>query len=254
MRRATPPRQRPTTVTVSNPRRHHGPGRDHYRASGGRDGLGHGSDGAATATDSVGVVGVQFKLDGANVGAEDTATPYSLSWNSATASAGAHQFTAVARDAAGNSATSASLAVTVAVQSAGLVAAYSFDEATGTTAADGSGNGNNGTLVNGTTWSTSAKFGGAANFDGVNDRIDVPDSASLDLTTGMTLEAWVRPAASNAYRTVALKEVSESCRMDSIRRIRTTVRGLLAGCGSIAVRVLLMAPLPCRSMSIRTLP
>jgi O-glycosyl hydrolase/predicted secreted protein len=93
-------------------------------------------------------------------------------------------------------------------QSSGLVAAYSFDEGSGTTAADSSGNGNRGTLVNGATWSTSAKFGAAASFDGSNDRIDVADSNSLDLTSGMTLEAWVRPTANSGYRTVVLKEVS----------------------------------------------
>ncbi|MEO8064706.1 MAG: Ig-like domain-containing protein [Pseudomonadota bacterium] len=93
-------------------------------------------------------------------------------------------------------------------QSAGLVAAYSFDEGTGTTAADNSGNGNTGTLVSGATWSTTAKFGSAASFDGVDDRIDVADSNSLDLTSGMTLEAWVRPAANSSYRTVVLKEVT----------------------------------------------
>ena len=93
-------------------------------------------------------------------------------------------------------------------QSSGLVAAYSFDEGAGTTAADKSGNGNNGTLINGATWSTTSKFGAAASFDGTNDRIDVIDSNSLDLTSGMTLEAWVRPTANSSYRTVVLKEVS----------------------------------------------
>ncbi len=39
----------------------------------------------ASATDNVGVVGVQFLLDGANLGAEDTSGPYSVSWNTATA-------------------------------------------------------------------------------------------------------------------------------------------------------------------------
>jgi hypothetical protein len=95
-----------------------------------------------------------------------------------------------------------------AAQSAGLVAAYSFDEGAGTTAADNSGTGNNGTLINGATWSTTAKFGAAASFDGSNDRIDVPDSSSLDLTGAMTLEAWVRPTANSSYRTVLLKEVT----------------------------------------------
>jgi len=60
----------------------------------------------ADATDNVGVVGVQFKLDGANLGTEVTSSPYSVSWNTATASGGSHTLSAVARDAAGNTATS----------------------------------------------------------------------------------------------------------------------------------------------------
>jgi PKD repeat protein len=57
---------------------------------------------AATATDNVGVVGVQFKLDGANLGTELTTFPYSISWNTTSASNGCHTLSAVARDAAGN--------------------------------------------------------------------------------------------------------------------------------------------------------
>src|SRR3989441_6426444 len=68
---------------------------------------------SASATDNVGVVGVQFKLDGANVGAEVTAAPYTLSWNTATASNGLHTLTAVARDAAGNTATAAAVSVKI---------------------------------------------------------------------------------------------------------------------------------------------
>ena len=68
----------------------------------------------ATASDDVGVVGVQFLLDGNNLGAEDTTTPYSVSWNTSTATNGAHVLTARARDAADNSTTSAARNVTVA--------------------------------------------------------------------------------------------------------------------------------------------
>ncbi|MBI4638147.1 MAG: Ig-like domain-containing protein [Candidatus Rokubacteria bacterium] len=68
---------------------------------------------AASASDNVGVVGVQFKLDGASLGAEVTAAPYSISWNSAAVANGAHTITAVARDAAGNTAVSAPVSVTV---------------------------------------------------------------------------------------------------------------------------------------------
>jgi len=68
---------------------------------------------SAAASDNLGVVGVQFKVDGANQGAEDTTPPYSVSWDTSSAGDGAHQVTAVARDAAGNRTTSAVVSVTV---------------------------------------------------------------------------------------------------------------------------------------------
>jgi hypothetical protein len=61
---------------------------------------------SASATDNVGVTGVQFKLDAANLGAEVTAPPYAVTWNTTTAAGGAHTLAAVARDAAGNLGTS----------------------------------------------------------------------------------------------------------------------------------------------------
>ena len=68
---------------------------------------------SASASDSVGVAGVQFRVDGLAVGAEDTAPPYSISWDTRTVSNASHAVTAVARDAAGNSTTSVSVAVVV---------------------------------------------------------------------------------------------------------------------------------------------
>jgi hypothetical protein len=68
---------------------------------------------SANATDNVGVVGVQFKLDGANLGAEVTAGPYAISWDSTAASNATHTLTAVARDTAGNKATATPVSVTV---------------------------------------------------------------------------------------------------------------------------------------------
>jgi hypothetical protein len=68
---------------------------------------------AATAADAVGVTGVQFRLDGANLGSQDTVAPYAATWNTTTATNGSHVLTAVARDAAGNTRTSASITVTV---------------------------------------------------------------------------------------------------------------------------------------------
>jgi outer membrane protein assembly factor BamB len=57
---------------------------------------------SATATDSSGVAGVQFLLDSTSLGSEDTASPYSMSWNTSTASNGAHTLGARARDGAGS--------------------------------------------------------------------------------------------------------------------------------------------------------
>jgi len=63
---------------------------------------------------SLTVQGVQFKLDGNNLGAEDTSAPYSVSWNTTTASNGSHTLTAVARDVLGARWTSDPVTVTVA--------------------------------------------------------------------------------------------------------------------------------------------
>ncbi len=68
---------------------------------------------AANAFDNTGVVGVRFRLDGANLGGEDTSPPYTFAWNTAQTSDGVHVLTAVARDAAGNQTTSVGVSVTV---------------------------------------------------------------------------------------------------------------------------------------------
>jgi hypothetical protein len=68
---------------------------------------------SAAASDNVGVAGVQFKLDGVNLGVEDGSSPYTIVWDTTKAANGSHSLTAVARDGAGNSATSGPVTVTV---------------------------------------------------------------------------------------------------------------------------------------------
>jgi alpha-mannosidase len=68
----------------------------------------------ADASDNVGVVGVQFTLDGGNLGAEDTLAPFAITWDPASAANGPHVIAARARDAAGNVQTAADVTVTVA--------------------------------------------------------------------------------------------------------------------------------------------
>lgn len=55
----------------------------------------------ATASDNVGVAGVDFFVDATLIGT-DTTAPYSVSWNTTTVANGPHNLTATARDAAGN--------------------------------------------------------------------------------------------------------------------------------------------------------
>jgi hypothetical protein len=83
--------------------------------------------------------------------------------------------------------------------SSGLVAAYGFNEGSGTTVIDASGNGNTGT-ISGASWVTSGKYGTALSFNGTNNWVTIPDNASLDLTTGMTVEAWVNPNSLSGRR------------------------------------------------------
>jgi hypothetical protein len=160
---------------------------------------------SASASDNVGVVGVQLKLDGAALGAEDTAAPYSVSWDTRTATDGTHTLTAVARDGAGNTTTSSPIGVTVTNGGAppppppsSPVASFGFDEGAGATAADSSGNGNALSVTSGT-WLLPGKLGAAAaSFNGTSSIASAPDAPSLDPTAGLTMEAWVRPLGSVA--------------------------------------------------------
>jgi Concanavalin A-like lectin/glucanases superfamily/Fibronectin type III domain len=70
---------------------------------------------------------------------------------------------------------------------------------------DASGNGNNGT-ISGATWTTSGKYGNALTFNGTNARVTISNAPSLQLTSAMTLEAWVYPTTVNsAWRDVIYK-------------------------------------------------
>src|SRR5262245_10068005 len=68
---------------------------------------------AASASDDVGVAGVQFKVDGVNVGAEVTTLPYNVPWDTTSVADGPHTITAVARDTANATTTSSAVSVTV---------------------------------------------------------------------------------------------------------------------------------------------
>ncbi len=110
-------------------------------------------------------------------------------------------------DLAGNAnTTDFTITFTVATSGpSGLVAAYGFEETTGLQVNDASGGGRNGTIA-GATRTAAGRFGRALSFDGINDLVTVPDSNALDLTNGMTLEAWVNPRTLSGWRSLILKE------------------------------------------------
>src|SRR5882724_3834407 len=98
------------------------------------------------------------------------------------------------------------LALPATAQTSGLVAGYSFAEGSGTTVADVSGNNNRGTLGGGVTWTTQGKFGNALVFNGAS-FVTIPAAASLNLTTAMTLEAWIYPTtAATNWSTALMRE------------------------------------------------
>ncbi len=86
-----------------------------------------------------------------------------------------------------------------------LVAAYGFNEGSGSSVADISGNGNSGT-INAATWTNAGKFGSALVFNGSSSWVTINASPSLALKNGMTVEAWVYPTTLSGWRTVALQE------------------------------------------------
>jgi parallel beta-helix repeat protein len=72
----------------------------------------------------------------------------------------------------------------------GPIAHWKFDEGAGDTAYDTVGC-NNGT-IHGAQWIT-GKVGGALSFDGLDDRVTIPDNDSQQITTNqITLSAWIR--------------------------------------------------------------
>lgn len=75
----------------------------------------------ATASDDVGVVRVEFYLDGTPLGVGTTA-PFALDWSTTSATEGSHVLTAKAYDAAGNVSSSSPVRVTVANGNGGTCA------------------------------------------------------------------------------------------------------------------------------------
>lgn len=155
-----------------------------------------------------------------------TGTVTSYSWNfgdgtSSTAQSPSHTYSAAgtyypiltATNSAGSSTFTATTPIQVSgttvtptpTSKTGLMAAYGFEEGTGTILNDRV-RGNKGTISN-ATWTNSGKYGKALVFDGRSSIVTVKDSITLDLTAAMTLEAWVYPTKTSlGWATIIAKE------------------------------------------------
>ena len=80
-----------------------------------------------------------------------------------------------------------------------LVAWWKFDEGSGTTAVDSSGNGNDGTLEGGAQW-VAGQLEGAIQFNGSNARVVAPH-IPLD-SQSFTITMWVNPVLYTNQQTV----------------------------------------------------
>jgi hypothetical protein len=89
----------------------------------------------------------------------------------------------------------------------GLVAAYGFEEAEGSKVMDVSGQDNHG-AISGAKWTSEGRYGSALTFDGAHALVSIPHAASLDLASGMTLEAWVRPTKLAGLQSAIVKEAN----------------------------------------------
>jgi hypothetical protein len=94
----------------------------------------------------------------------------------------------------------------------GLVGQWKFDEMTGTSAQDSSGNGSTGTLANSPRWAQGntasqglSGGGGAVSFDGANDYVNVGNNSILNITGDLTLSAWFKATALGGYHEIISK-------------------------------------------------
>jgi len=72
-----------------------------------------------------------------------------------------------------------------------LVAYWRFDETSGTTASDSSGNGHDGTIMGDPQW-VPGKLGGALEFDGSGDYVDCGSSPDFEIAVNITIACWIK--------------------------------------------------------------
>jgi len=104
-----------------------------------------------------------------------------------------------------------SLNIAVCALGEDAVAIWMFDEGSGDVAADATGNGHDGD-INGAQW-TNGKFGGALEFNGASDFVEVPNDEALNLTTYTIVATFQIPAGETPdWYTVVCKDTTGPAR------------------------------------------
>jgi len=116
-----------------------------------------------------------------------------------------------------------------------LVAHWKFDEGSGNIAHDTSGNGNDGTLENGTEW-TAGKFGDAVQFDGTDDYVNIGNADNLSITDDLTFSMWVKISEyPTSWRNMLSKLVDDQHNEFNFRYRDATTGQFYYGTGSAAI-------------------
>ena len=181
---------------------------------------------SANASDSDGTVTKVEFFRGSTLVGTDTTSPYSVS--DAGVGSGNYALTAKATDSGGATTTSSVVNITVNGAAGGPVAAYAFDDTAGSTLADETSNGHNGTIT-GASWDAAGHSGQALSFDGVDDMVTIADHAALDFTSAFTIESWVKPRTLSGYRMVVLKEAPPGTWLTVSTRARVAAPGQAHG-------------------------
>ena len=156
------------------------------------------------STDNKAVAGYEVFRDGTKV----VSTPNTYFTDSNLKDSTTYTYNVLALDTAGNrSAQSEALSVKTDVPPvvppstlSSAVASYNFDETSGNSAKDSTGNGRNGTITKATR--VNGKYGQALSFDGSKTYVQITPNNTFDSLKVGTITAWVKPSsASGGFRT-----------------------------------------------------
>ncbi len=173
---------------------------------------------SANASDADGSVAKVEFFRGSTLVGTDTDSPFSITESNV--GQGNYALTAKATDNRGDATTSSQVNIEVKAPAppSGPVAAYAFDDGSGSSLPDKTGNGHNGS-ISGASWNASGHSGQALSFDGSDDMVTIPDHNALDMTSAYTIESWIKPRSLSGWKMAVLKEAPPSPRLWALRLV-----------------------------------